>query len=108
MRRNASARRSPYVPLPLRQMRSRELVTATNAYEILVQSVVDYAIFMLDPDGLVASWNPGAERIKGYTPDEIIGSHFSQFYTEEDRAAGLPERALRTAAEAGRFAAEGW
>jgi PAS domain S-box-containing protein len=78
------------------------------AYEQLVQSVVDYAIYMLDPEGRVVSWNPGAERIKGYPPEEIIGEHFSRFYTPEDRAAGTPARALRTAAEEGRFAAEGW
>ena len=78
------------------------------AYERLVQSVVDYAIFMLDLDGRVVSWNPGAERIKGYTAREIIGQHFSRFYTPEDRQAGLPREALRQAAELGRFAAEGW
>ncbi|HYZ63274.1 MAG TPA: PAS domain S-box protein [Acetobacteraceae bacterium] len=75
---------------------------------MLVQSVVDYAIFMLDPSGHVASWNPGAERIKGYTAAEILGQHFSRFYTEDDRAAGVPEQALRAAAETGRFAAENW
>jgi PAS domain S-box-containing protein len=79
-----------------------------RAYEQLVQSIVDYAIYMLDPEGRVATWNPGAERAKGYRADEILGAHFSQFYTEEDRAAGLPARALQTAAEQGRFAAEGW
>ncbi|HEX3405764.1 MAG TPA: ATP-binding protein, partial [Caulobacteraceae bacterium] len=79
-----------------------------SAYERLVQSVVDYAIFMLDRDGHVVTWNPGAERIKGYAAEEIIGQHFSRFYTPEDRAEGVPARALKTAAEAGRFAAEGW
>ena len=79
-----------------------------SAYEQLVQSVVDYAIFMLDPEGHVASWNPGAERIKGYTADEIIGEHFSRFYTPEDRDAGLPEHVLKQAAVEGRFVAEGW
>ena len=71
--------------------------------------MVDYAIFQLDPSGHVTTWNPGAERIKGYTPDEIIGQHFSRFYTEEDRAAGVPQRALADAAEprAG-IEAEGW
>jgi PAS domain S-box-containing protein len=80
----------------------------TNRFELLVQSVTDYAIYMLDPSGIVASWNAGAERFKGYTPDEIIGRHFSAFYTEEDLAAGIPAKALRTAAETGRFEAEGW
>src|SRR3954452_2478745 len=75
---------------------------------MLIHGVVDYAIFMLDPNGHVASWNPGAERIKGYSEAEILGEHFSRFYPEEDVAAGVPERALRTATETGRFAAEGW
>src|SRR5688500_13475224 len=79
-----------------------------SAYEQLVQSVVDYAIFMLDPEGHVSSWNPGAECIKGYTADEIIGEHFSRFYTPEDRDAGLPEHVLKQAAVEGRFVAEGW
>ena len=76
-------------------------------YRILVEAVTDYAIYMLDPAGVVTSWNAGAQRFKGYTPQEIIGQHFSRFYTEEDRAAGLPERVLATAAE-GKFEAEGW
>ena len=79
-----------------------------SAYERLVQSVVDYAIFMLDADGHVVSWNPGAERIKGYRADEIIGQHFSRFYTPEDCSEDAPARALKTAREAGRFGAEGW
>jgi PAS domain S-box-containing protein len=79
-----------------------------NAYELLIQGVVAYAIYMLDPEGRIVSWNPGAERIKGYTADEIIGEHFSRFYTEEDRAAGVPTQALRTAVEAGRFTVEAW
>jgi PAS domain S-box-containing protein len=79
-----------------------------NAYELLIQEVADYAIYMLSPDGRVISWNPGAERIKGYTADEIIGEHFSRFYTEEDRAAGVPGNVLMTAATAGRFRAEAW
>ena len=79
-----------------------------RAFERLVQSVVDYAIFMLDVEGRVATWNAGAARIKGYTAAEILGEHFSRFYTEEDRAAGVPWRALKSAAETGRFVAEGW
>ena len=62
----------------------------TNRYEQLVQSVVDYAIYMLDPDGNVVSWNAGAERIKGYRADEIIGKHFSVFFTPRDCAEGRP------------------
>ena len=65
------------------------------AYEQLVQSVVDYAICMLDPEGRVSSWNPGAERIKGYTAEEILGEHFSRFYTPEDQKAGIPQQVLR-------------
>lgn len=82
-------------------------VTAER-YRLLVESVTDYAIYMLDPQGTVISWNPGARRFKGYEDHEIIGQSFSRFYTEEDRAAGLPERALRQAAEEGRFEKEGW
>jgi PAS domain S-box-containing protein len=84
------------------------VLAASVTHELLVQSVVDYAIYMLDPAGTVVSWNPGAERIKGYTPAEIIGEHFSSFYTEEDRDADLPGKALAIASESGRFSSEGW
>ena len=77
-------------------------------FRMLVAGVTDYALFMLDPNGIVTSWNAGAQRIKGYAPDEIIGQHFSRFYTERDRAAGVPTRALYTATLEGRFEAEGW
>ncbi len=77
-------------------------------YERLVQSVVDYAIFMLDEQGHVSSWNPGAERIKGYSADEILGEHFSRFYTPEDLKRDIPGKALETARREGRFTAEGW
>jgi PAS domain S-box-containing protein len=63
---------------------------------------------MLDPNGRVASWKPGAQRIKGYDPEEIIGRHFSRFYTDEDKAAELPCKALQIAASEGRFEKEGW
>lgn len=79
-----------------------------NPFELLVKSVTDYAIYMLDPKGRVNSWNPGAERFKGYTADEIMGEHFSRFYTGEDREAGIPVLALETAEREGRFEAEGW
>ncbi len=92
----------------VRQFRRPNAISASAAYEMLIHGVVDYAIFMLDPDGHVLTWNPGAERIKGYTEAEIVGEHFSRFYLEEDRVAGVPDRALRMAAETGRFAAEGW
>jgi len=74
----------------------------------LVESVGDYAIFMLDPNGIVSTWNLGAERIKGYKADEIIGQHFSRFYGEEDVRAGLCERELEVATRVGRFEDEGW
>ena len=77
-------------------------------FRILVQGVTDYAIFLLDVDGRITTWNPGAERIKGYTAAEVVGSHFSRFYTPEDRAVDLPRRALRTAAETGRYESQGW
>jgi PAS domain S-box-containing protein len=84
------------------------LIEAERGFRILVQGVTDYAIFMLDPQGRVTSWNAGAQRIKGYKPDEIIGEHFSRFYTPEEVEAGLPHRALETARETGRYEAEGW
>src|SRR4028119_2308641 len=76
-------------------------------FELLVKSVTDYAIYMLDVDGRIATWNAGAERFKGYRAQEIIGEHFSRFFTEEDLAADLPGRALRIAAREGRVEAEG-
>jgi PAS domain S-box-containing protein len=77
-------------------------------FRLLVDAVTDYAIYMLDPEGYVVSWNPGAQRFKGYAADEIIGQHFSRFYTEEDLATRLPWRALETARTEGRFESEGW
>ncbi|RYD20853.1 MAG: PAS domain S-box protein, partial [Spirochaetia bacterium] len=77
-------------------------------FRLLVDSITDYAVYMLDRNGVVATWNSGAERIKGYSASEIIGKHFSQFYPEPDRMAGAPQRALDIAAQEGRFEAEGW
>jgi PAS domain S-box-containing protein len=77
-------------------------------FRLLVASVTDYALYMLSPAGFVVSWNAGAQRFKGYTADEVIGQHFSRFYTEEDRTAKLPSRALQTAISEGRFEDEGW
>jgi len=77
-------------------------------FRLLVQGVVDYAIYMLDPEGVVASWNAGAQRIKGYSDAEIIGQHFSIFYSEADRQNGLPQRALEIARREGKYEAEGW
>ena len=79
-----------------------------EAFRHLVESIVDYAIFMLDPSGRVSSWNPGAQRIKGYAPEEIVGEHFSRFSTDEDRAADLPKKVLDIARNEGRFEGEGW
>ena len=84
------------------------LLEAERRFRILVQGVTDYAIFMLDPEGKVTNWNAGAERIKGYSPDEIVGSHFSRFYTPEDLDVGVPTRAIETARVTGRYEAEGW
>jgi len=80
----------------------------SGQFRSLVAGVTDYALYMLDPNGTVASWNSGAERIKGYTAEEIIGRHFSEFYTAEDRKNGAPNRALSIAAATGRFEAEAW
>jgi PAS domain S-box-containing protein len=77
-------------------------------YRLLIEAVTDYAIYMLDPAGIVTSWNPGAQRFKGYAASEIIGQHFSRFYTEEDRKRGVPALALETAAREGKFESEGW
>jgi PAS domain S-box-containing protein len=77
-------------------------------YRLLVEAVTDYAIYMLDTDGIVTSWNPGARRFKGYEEAEILGQHFSRFYTDEDRANGLPAKALDTALREGKFEGEGW
>jgi len=85
-----------------------KLQDTERRFRLLVQGVTDYAIFMLDPNGIVTNWNPGAWRIKGYRADEIIGQHFSVFYTAEDRASGLPQRVLSIAAKEGRFEGEGW
>lgn len=79
-----------------------------DRHRLLVEAITDYAIYMLDPNGIVISWNPGARRFKGYEEAEIVGQHFSRFYTEKDRKAGMPAEALRTAEREGRFIAEGW
>lgn len=84
------------------------LTESEQRFRLLVEGVFDYAIFMLDRNGTITNWNKGAQRIKGYAADDVIGRHFSIFYTEEDRRAGLPAQALDTARESGRFEAEGW
>lgn len=77
-------------------------------YRLLINSISDYAIYMIDPDGYVASWNPGAERVKGYSASEIIGAHFSRFYSPEDLSTGEPAKGLAIARTIGRFEKEGW
>lgn len=88
------------------QVSERELVEAEQ-FRLLVESVQDYAIFLLDPEGRVVSWNRGAQRIKGYAPDEILGTHFSVFYTEEDQRRGHPRWELVVAAKQGHYTEEG-
>src|SRR5712671_5257817 len=86
----------------------RSLFDSERRFRLLVEGVVDYAIYMLDPDGIITNWNAGARRIKGYEADEVIGRHFGMFYLPEDREAGLPARSIATAREKGKFEAEGW
>jgi PAS domain S-box-containing protein len=91
-----------------RRLAEDSLRRSEEQFRHLVQGVIDYSIYLLEPDGKVGSWNAGAQRIKGYQRDEILGQHFSRFYTDEDRAKGLPARALATAATEGKFEGEGW
>src|SRR6201986_2209869 len=86
----------------------RDLFESERSFRLLVENVADYALYMLDPTGVITSWNIGGQRIKGYSPEEIIGQHFSCFYTEVDRANEKPARALRIAMEQGRYEEEGW
>ena len=90
------------------QQQQRDLFESERNFRLLVEGVTDYALYMLDPTGVITSWNIGGQRIKGYSPSEIIGQHFSRFYTEADRANGKPLRALRIAREQGRYEEEGW
>jgi PAS domain S-box-containing protein len=97
---------------PVHQLKTsdnfQDSLSVEGRYRLLIEAVTDHAIYMLDPAGIVSSWNPGAERFKGYAAGEIIGQNFSRFYTEEDRARGIPAYALATAASEGKFEAEGW
>ncbi len=91
------------------ERRAEEALRQSEArLRLMIESVRDYAIFMLDPRGYVVTWNPGAERIKGYASDEIVGQHFSLFFTQEDIANKKPDRELTAAAEEGRFEDEAW
>jgi osomolarity two-component system sensor histidine kinase TcsA len=91
-----------------RQLELEERLYVNDTFRILVETVKDYAIFMLDPNGNVATWNAGAQAFKGYKPRDIIGKHFSSFYGQEDRDSGKPERELRDALRDGRVEDEGW
>jgi PAS domain S-box-containing protein len=88
--------------------RARQLRESENRFRLLVEAATEYAIFMLDPGGNVMSWNPGAQRIKGYAAAEIIGTHFSRFYTDEDRQNGVPAKMFAIALQNGRCETEGW
>src|SRR6266540_537841 len=96
------------MPKEKRNLAAIQRLAEERRFQLLVDAITDYAVYMLDPEGFVATWNSGAERIKGYRADDILGQHFSRFFTPEDRARGLPEQILATAREAGRFESEGW
>jgi PAS domain S-box-containing protein len=91
-----------------RAKQAQDLFESERSFRLLVEGVADYALYMLDPKGFITSWNIGGQRIKGYLPEEIVGQHFSRFYTPADQAAGKPVRALKIAEEQGRYEEEGW
>jgi PAS domain S-box-containing protein len=91
-----------------RAKREQDLFESERSFRLLVEGVADYALYMLDPRGVVTSWNIGGQRIKGYLPAEIVGKHFSRFYTPSDQANGKPARALGIAEQHGRYEEEGW
>ena len=99
---------SAIVDITARKAAELALRESEQRYSLLVDGVTDYAIYMLDPNGIVTNWNRGAQRIKGYRTEEIVGQHFSCFYTEEDRAANVPQQSLEIAARDGRYEAEAW
>jgi PAS domain S-box-containing protein len=88
--------------------KAQDLFESERSFRLLVEGVADYALYMLDPTGVVTSWNIGGQRIKGYLPEEIVGQHFSRFYTPADKANGKPARALKIAQDHGRYEEEGW
>ena len=99
---------SAIVDITARKAAELALRESEQRYSVLVDGVTDYAIYMLDPNGIVTNWNRGAERIKGYRTEEIVGQHFSCFFTEEDRAADVPQQSLEIAARDGRYETEAW
>ena len=90
------------------RMAAEALRESERKFRLFTDAVTDYALVRLDPHGVISGWNAGAQRIKSYAEDEIVGRNFSCFYTDEDRAAGVPERALLTAAQSGTYSADGW
>ncbi|MGH6740325.1 MAG: PAS domain-containing sensor histidine kinase, partial [Bradyrhizobium sp.] len=102
------ANRSLLADIETRSRLQRDLVASEEKFRLLVEGIRDYAVFMLDTEGHVASWNAGAERIKGYKATDIIGQHFSRFYPPEALARKLPQLELHVAAQVGRFEDEGW
>ena len=99
---------SAIVDITARKAAAQALRESEQRYSVLVDGVTDYAIYMVDPNGMVINWNRGAQRIKGYLTEEIVGQHFSRFYTEEDRAANAPRQSLESAARDGRYEAQAW
>ena len=99
---------SAIVDITTRKVAEQSLRESEQRYAVLVDGVTDYAIYMIDRNGIVTNWNRGAQRIKGYRTEEIVGQHFSCFYTREDRAANMPQRTLEIAARDGRYEAEAW
>jgi len=99
---------SAIVDITARKAAELALRESEQRYSLLVDGVTDYAIYMIDPSGIVTNWNRGAQRIKGYRTEEIVGQHFSCFYAEEDRAANVPQKSLEIAAREGRYEAEAW
>src|SRR5271156_2258865 len=95
-------------PVPINRLRVGTDLGTADVFRLLVEGIRDYAIFVLDPEGRVITWNPGAQRIKGYSKEEIIGQHFSKFYPPEAVQSGWPARELALAKKEGRFADEGW
>src|SRR4029078_7550681 len=105
---DGGTRKPPHERINLAELRHGPLRQSETRFRLLVEAVKDYAIFMLDPNGRIMTWNAGAQRIKGYDAREIIGQHFSVFYEEHEIRAGKCERELEGAARDGRFEDEGW
>src|SRR5580700_4717580 len=95
-------------PIAINRPLGSAIEARLDLFRLLVESVRDYAIFVLDPDGNVLTWNPGAQALKGYVRDEIVGKHFSKFYLPEAVKSGWPQRELTLAQKEGRFTDEGW